>query len=53
MKKFIAIVLFSVMILSVFSGCGSKTAPAIESVSAPEAIELTGKSARYSGSGVV
>ncbi|MBQ6371649.1 MAG: carbohydrate-binding domain-containing protein [Oscillospiraceae bacterium] len=53
MKKFIAIVLFSVMILSVFSGCGSKTAPAIESVSAPESIELTGKSARYSGSGVV
>ena len=53
MKKFIAIILVSVMICLLFAGCGSKAAPEIESVSAPEVIELTGKSAKYSGKGVV
>ena len=53
MKRFIAVFIVIIMIVSVFSGCGSSAAPEIESLDAPEMIELTGKSARYSGSGVV
>ena len=53
MKRFIAVFIVFIMIVTVFSGCGSSTAPEIESLDAPEMIELTGKSAKYSGSGVV
>ena len=53
MKRFIAVFILLIMIVSVFSGCGSSPVPEIDSVEVPQMIELTGKSAKYSGSGVV
>ena len=53
MKKFIAVIIVTFMVISLFAGCGSEAAPGIETVAASEVIELTGKSAKYSGSGVV
>ena len=38
MKKFIAVFIVFIMIVTVFSGCGSSTAPEIESLDAPEMI---------------
>lgn len=53
MKRSIVIILAAFIIVSLFAGCGSEAAPSIDTVEAPEVIELTGKSAKYSGSGVV
>ena len=57
MKKILALVLMSVLILSVFSGCGSGTAQtgsaAVSTVSGPDKITLSGNTAKYSGKGVV
>ena len=57
MKKILALVLMSVLILSVFSGCGSAAgqtdAPVVSTVSGPEKITLSGNTAKYSGTGVV
>lgn len=54
MKKYIAILLTAIIILSLFAGCGSTSASSgIDSAAEPEMIELNGKSASYSGTGVV
>ncbi len=57
MKRSIAIIIITVLILSLFAGCGSSSkgteGTEIESISGPEMIELNGSSAKYSGKGVV
>ena len=57
MKKIVALALVSVLILSLFSGCGSVAgqtdSSTVSTVSGPDKITLSGNTARYSGKGVV
>jgi hypothetical protein len=57
MRKILILTLLGMLILSLFSGCGSVSGQtgtsAISTVSGPDKITLSGSTAKYSGTGVV